>query len=102
MPRKGNAVAKSFSSSSELGNQTSGGFPAAESFANLRDTHKCKRKMFPYCHRIFFLIGLAFSLLALLDAKCAADPVPGDLGGVGTVEFPVACETGAQCVLIRL
>src|SRR5437867_606030 len=101
MPRKGNAVAKSFSSSSELGNQTSGGFPAAESFANLRDTHKCKRKMFPYCHRIFFPIGLAFSLLALRDAECAAVPEPGDLRAAGKVEFPVSCAPAVQSEFAR-
>ena len=76
-------------------------FQPPSSFANLRDTHKCKRKMFPYCHRIFFPIGLAFSLFALRDAKCAAVPEPGDLRAAGKVEFPVSCAPAVQSEFTR-
>src|SRR3984893_15435588 len=52
------------------------------------------------CARIFFLIGLA-SRLALSDAECETAPEPGDLRGVGKVEFPVSCAPAAQSEFSR-
>ena len=71
------------------------------SFANLRDKHKCNLKMFPYCRRTIFLIGLVFSLLALRDVKSAPIPEPGDLRGVGKVTFPITCAPDVQSDFAR-
>ncbi len=57
--------------------------------------------MFPYCHRILLLIGLAFSLFGLRDAKCADVPAPGDLRAAGKVEFPVSCAPAVQSEFAR-
>jgi len=51
--------------------------------------------------RILLLAGLACSLLALHDVKCAAGPEPGDLRGVGKVNFPVSCAPGLQSEFSR-
>jgi tetratricopeptide (TPR) repeat protein len=71
------------------------------SFANLRDKHKCNLKMFPYCRRTIFLVGLVFSLLALRDVKSAPIPEPGDLRGVGKVTFPITCAPDVQSDFAR-
>jgi tetratricopeptide (TPR) repeat protein len=81
--------------------QGNGGFQPASSFANLRDKHKYKLRMFPYCRRIFLLTGLACSLLRFHDAQCATAPEPGDLRGVGKVEFPVSCAPAVQSEFAR-
>jgi tetratricopeptide (TPR) repeat protein len=52
-------------------------------------------------HRIFVLVGLACSLLALRDGKCAASPEPGDLRGVGKVTFPITCAPEVQSDFAR-
>ena len=52
-------------------------------------------------HRIFVLVGLACSLLALRDGKCAARPEPGDLRGVGKVTFPITCAPEVQSDFAR-
>ena len=52
--------------------------------------------MFRHCRRIFFLIGLASSLLAVRDVECATVPAPGDLRAAGKVTFPVSCVPAVQ------
>jgi tetratricopeptide (TPR) repeat protein len=52
-------------------------------------------------YRIFFLIGLGSSLLAVRNAECASSPEPGDLRGVGKVEFPVSCAPAVQSEIAR-
>jgi len=81
--------------------QGTAAFQPPSSFADLRDKHKCKPQMFPYCHRILLLIGLAFSLFGLRDAKCADVPAPGDLRAAGKVEFPVSCAPAVQSEFAR-
>jgi tetratricopeptide (TPR) repeat protein len=56
--------------------------------------------MFRDC-RIFFLIGLAISLLALRNAESAPSPEPGDLRAAGKVEFPVSCAPAVQSEFAR-
>jgi tetratricopeptide (TPR) repeat protein len=70
-------------------------------FANLPDKHKYSFKMVRYCRRTIFLIGLASSLLALRDVKCATAPQPGDLRAAGKVDFPVTCAPGVQSEFSR-
>jgi len=70
-------------------------------FANFRDKHKYNLKMFQSCHRIFFLIGLASVLLGVREIECATIPEPGDLRGVGKVDFPVSCAPGLKSELSR-
>jgi tetratricopeptide (TPR) repeat protein len=50
--------------------------------------------------RIFFLIALASSL-AIRDVECATVPEPGNLRGVGKVEFPVSCTPSVQSEFAR-
>ena len=57
--------------------------------------------MFRHCHRIIFLIGLTGCFLALDDANCATAPEPGDMRGVGKVEFPVSCAPTVQSEFAR-
>src|SRR5213076_172893 len=57
--------------------------------------------MFRHCRRIFFLIGLASSLLAVRDVECATVPEPGDLRAAGKVEFPVSCAPAVQFEFAR-
>jgi tetratricopeptide (TPR) repeat protein len=57
--------------------------------------------MVQYCRRIFFPVGLACSLLALRDVKCATAPEAGDLRGVGKVEFPISCAPAVQSEFAR-
>ena len=57
--------------------------------------------MFQSCHRIFFLIGLASVLLGVREIECATIPEPGDLRGVGKVDFPVSCAPGLKSELSR-
>jgi tetratricopeptide (TPR) repeat protein len=57
--------------------------------------------MVQYCRRIFFPVGLACSLLALRHVKCATAPEPGDLRGVGKVEFPISCAPAVQSEFAR-
>ncbi len=47
-------------------------------------------------HRIFVLVGLACSLLALRDVKSATAPEPGDLRAAGKVDFRVSCAPAVQ------
>ena len=57
--------------------------------------------MFRHCHRIIFLIGLTGCFLALNDANCATAPEPGDMRGVGKVEFPISCAPAVQSEFAR-
>ena len=57
--------------------------------------------MFRHCRRIFFLIGLASSLLAVRDVECATVPAPGDLRAAGKVTFPVSCVPAVQSEFAR-
>src|SRR5438552_5662311 len=57
--------------------------------------------MFRYCRRIFFLIGLACSLLAVRGVECAIVPEPGDLRAAGKVTFPVSCAPAVQSEFAR-
>src|SRR5947199_4897662 len=57
--------------------------------------------MFRHCRRIFFLIGLASSLLAVRDVECATVPAPGDLRASGKVTFPVSCVPAVQSEFAR-
>ena len=57
--------------------------------------------MFRHCHRIIFLIGLTGCFLALDDANCATVPEPGDMRGVGKVEFPISCAPAVQSEFAR-
>ena len=50
--------------------------------------------------RIFFLAALAFSVAAF-DGNCAIFPQPGDLRGVGKVEFPITCAPDVQSDFAR-
>jgi tetratricopeptide (TPR) repeat protein len=52
-------------------------------------------------HRIFVLVGLVCSLLALHDVKSATAPEPGDLRAAGKVEFPVSCAPAVQSEFAR-
>src|SRR4051794_35745591 len=52
-------------------------------------------------HRIFVLVGLAGSLLALRDVKSATAPEPGDLRAAGKVDFPVTCAPAPQSDFAR-
>ena len=52
------------------------------------------------CRRILFLIGLAGSL-AISDAECETAPEPGDLRGVGKVEFPISSAPAVQSEFSR-
>src|SRR5436853_7583823 len=58
-------------------------------------------RMFRHCHRIIFLIGLTGCFLALDDANCATVPEPGDMRGVGKVEFPISCTPSVQSEFSR-
>ena len=57
--------------------------------------------MFRHCHRIIFLIGLTGCFLALDDINCATAPEPGDMRGVGKVEFPISCAPAVQSEFAR-
>ena len=57
--------------------------------------------MFRHCHRIIFLIGLTGCFLALDDINCATAPEPGDMRGVGKVEFPISCTPAVQSEFAR-
>jgi len=57
--------------------------------------------MFRHCHPIIFLIGLTGCFLALDDANCATVPEPGDMRGVGKVEFPISCAPAVQSEFAR-
>src|SRR2546427_12348360 len=57
--------------------------------------------MFRHCHRIIFLIGLTGGFLALDDINCATAPEPGDMRGVGKVEFPISCAPAVQSEFAR-
>src|SRR5437867_1578742 len=57
--------------------------------------------MVRHSRRICFLIGLACSLLTLRDIKCATAPEPGDMRGVGKVEFPISCAPAVQSEFAR-
>jgi tetratricopeptide (TPR) repeat protein len=48
-----------------------------------------------YCPRVFFLVGLAGSLV-VRSLECAKAPEPGDLRAAGKVEFPVSCTAAVQ------
>lgn len=52
------------------------------------------------CRRILFLIGLAGSL-AISDTECETAPEPGDLRGVGKVEFPISSAPAVQSEFSR-
>jgi predicted Zn-dependent protease len=52
------------------------------------------------CRRILFLIGLAGSL-AVSDTECETAPEPGDLRGVGKVEFPISSAPAVQSEFSR-
>jgi tetratricopeptide (TPR) repeat protein len=56
--------------------------------------------MFPFCRRIFVVIGLASSLLAARNTDASA-PEPGDLRGVGKVTFPITCAPDVQSDFAR-
>src|SRR6266513_2874206 len=85
-----------------MNSQTQGAaaFQPPRPFANLRDKHKCSPRMFRDC-RIFLLIGLGSSLLAVRNAECASSPEPGDLRAAGKVEFPVSCAPAVQPEFVR-
>ena len=51
--------------------------------------------------RILLRAGLACSLLALHDVKCATAPEPGDMRGVGKVEFAISCAPDVQSEFAR-
>jgi len=57
--------------------------------------------MFRHCRRIIFLIGLTGCFLALDDIKCATAPEPGDMRGIGKVEFPISCAPAVQSEFAR-
>ena len=57
--------------------------------------------MFRHFHRIIFLIGLTGCFLAVDDINCATAPEPGDLRGVGKVEFPILCAPAVQSEFAR-
>src|SRR5437667_10485343 len=57
--------------------------------------------MFRHCHRIIFLIGLTGCFLPLDDINCATAPEPGDMRGVGKVEFPISCAPAVQSEFAR-
>src|SRR2546430_3839399 len=57
--------------------------------------------MFRHCHPIILLIGLTGCFLALDDANCATVPEPGDMRGVGKVEFPISCAPAVQSEFAR-
>ena len=100
MLRKESAAAKSFLSLNELAHQRAA--QRASRCWNLRHGHRyVASKMFrSYCHRIFFLIGLASSL-TVRDAECATVPAPGDLRAAGKVEFPISCAPAVQSEFAR-
>ena len=51
----------------------------------------------PWSHsrHIVFIVGLV-SFLPLTHAQCATAPEPGDLRGVGKVDFPITCSSDVQ------
>jgi tetratricopeptide (TPR) repeat protein len=53
------------------------------------------------CPRLVLLIALSNAFLSVRDAKCATAPEPGDLRGVGKVDFPVSCAPGLQSEFAR-
>src|SRR5437762_4109929 len=57
--------------------------------------------MFRHCHRIIFLIGLTGCFLPLDDIKCATAPEPGNMRGIGKVEFPISCAPAVQSEFAR-
>src|SRR5213595_1493427 len=57
--------------------------------------------MLRYYRPAVLVVGLACSLLALRDGKCAASPEPGDLRGVGKVTFPITCAPEVQSDFAR-
>src|SRR5467141_653482 len=46
--------------------------------------------------RLIFLVGLASSFLAFRHVQATTAPEPGDLRGVGKVEFPISCAPDLQ------
>jgi tetratricopeptide (TPR) repeat protein len=53
------------------------------------------------CPRLVLLIALSNAFLSVRDAKCATAPEPGDLRGVGKVDFPVSCAPSLQSEFAR-
>src|SRR5262249_17085070 len=101
MRRKVSAAARSFSSLSKLVSSRSGGFLAADFICEIYKTStSIAFRMFRHSHRIIFLIGLT-CFLALDDAKCTTAPEPGDMRGVGKVEFPISCAPDVQSEFAR-
>src|SRR5262249_42628741 len=70
-------------------------------FANLQHKHKYSFTMFRHPHRIIFLIGLIGCFLVLDGINCATPPEPGDMRGVGKVEFPISCAPGVRSEFAR-
>jgi tetratricopeptide (TPR) repeat protein len=67
-------------------------------FCNCGITHSRIRLQMPRSRwaRTIFLVALASSLLALNHVDSATAPEPGDLRGVGKVNFPITCAPDVQ------